>query len=133
LTAIEIDPRLADSLRRRLQSDNLVVVEGDATRMPFPENSFSSAVCFTMLHHIPSAALQDQLLSEVYRALKPDAIFAGSDSMTSLWFRLLHIRDTMTVVDPNTFGAHLERAGFCEVHVEVGEGAFRFRARKPLS
>src|SRR5690242_16484341 len=57
LTAIEIDPALANSLKARLQGSNVSVIQGDATSMPFAGAHFSGAVCFTMLHHVPSPGL----------------------------------------------------------------------------
>ncbi len=130
LTSLEIDPRLADSLRQRLQGTDVTVVEGDATAMPFEDGSFTGAVSFTMLHHIPSPALQDRLLAEVYRVLKPGGVFAGTDSVWSIGFHLIHLWDTMVVVEPDTFGARLEAAGFKDVSVEAARRAFRFRARR---
>lgn len=130
LTSIEIDPRLADALKHRMQGTNVKVVEGDATAMPFVDGSFSGAVSFTMLHHVPSPALQDRLLAEVYRVLKPGGVFAGSDSRWSVGFHLIHLWDTMVMVEPESFGARLEAVGFKEVSVEVGKRAFRFRARR---
>src|SRR5215212_4440320 len=64
LTAVEIDPRLASSLQERMKNTNVEVVEADATAMPFPDGSFSAVLSFTMLHHVPSVTLQDQLLAE---------------------------------------------------------------------
>lgn len=55
LTVLELDPELANSLRAKTEWSNVRVVEGDATRMPFPDGSFSAAAAFTMLHHVPSA------------------------------------------------------------------------------
>jgi len=130
LTSIEIDSLLAGSLKRRTQGTNVTVVEGDATAMPFEEGSFSGAVSFTMLHHVPSPALQDRLLAEVCRVLKPGGVFAGTDSVYSLGLRLIHLRDTMVVIDPDTFGARLEAAGFTQVTVEKARRAFRFVARR---
>ncbi len=130
LTAIEVDERLALSLKRRLDGTNVTVVAGDATSMPFPDGSFGGAVCFTMLHHVPSAELQDRLLAETYRVLRPGGSFAGADSTASLSWNLAHLFDTRVPVDPDTFGERLEAAGFVEVRVEAGRGAFRFRARK---
>jgi hypothetical protein len=64
--------------------------------------------------------------------LKPGGIFAGSDSLPSFSMRLIHIGDTMVLVDPKTFGPRLEAAGFREVLIEPTAQAFRFRARRPL-
>jgi len=131
LTSIEIDLRLAAALKQRLQGTNATVVEGDATAMPFADGSFSGAVSFTMLHHVPSPALQDRLLAEVYRVLKPGGVFAGSDSRWSLGFHLIHLWDTMVLVEPESFAARLEAVGFRDVSVKIAKRAFRFCARHP--
>jgi ubiquinone/menaquinone biosynthesis C-methylase UbiE len=128
LTAVEIDQRLARSLEQRLAGTNVEVVNADATAMPFEDSRFSGAVCFTMLHHVPTAALQDALFAETHRVLRPGATFAGSDSSgEGLRFRLLHLHDTMTPVDPATLAGRLEAAGFHDVKVTPGART-RFRA-----
>jgi ubiquinone/menaquinone biosynthesis C-methylase UbiE len=135
LTAIEIDDALADSLRERVPSDRVEVVTGDATAMPFEDGRFSSAVCFTMLHHVPRPELQDRLFAETCRVLRPGGVFAGSDSSSErrdLRFRLLHIGDVMNLVPPETLRARLEAAGFDSVEVErAGGGRVRWRAVAP--
>ena len=133
LTCVEIDRRMAESLSRRTAGRNVTVLCEDATRMSLPEASFDGAVCFTMLHHVPSPALQDRLLAEVARVLRPGAVFAGTDSLYSFPFRLLHLFDTMVPVDPGGFSKRLEAAGFTEVRVDTNPYAFRFRARRPGS
>ncbi len=130
VTALEIDPALADSLAARLRGSNVTVIHGDATLMPFEDARFSGAVSFTMLHHVPSLALQDKLLREVRRVLKPGGTFAGVDSRQSFAMRLLHIHDTLVPVNPGTFGARLEVAGFQDIFVETNPYAFRFHARR---
>jgi ubiquinone/menaquinone biosynthesis C-methylase UbiE len=130
VTAVEIDPALASALATRLADTNVTVLQGDATRMPFPDASFDAAVSCTMLHHVPSPALQDRLLAEVARVLRPGAWFTGSDSMTSLLFWLVHVRDTLVPVAPEHLPARLEAAGFGDVQVQRHGGAFRFRARR---
>lgn len=130
LTLIEIDTRLAESLKQRMAGSNVEVVHGDATMMPFESDRFSGAVSFTMLHHVPSAELQDELLKEVHRVLRPGGIFAGSDSISSRIFELMHVFDTLAPVDASTFGARLEAAGFADVSVKSAKRSFRFRARK---
>ena len=131
LTAIELDPAMAESLRSRLRGANVEVVTGDATAMPFPDAHFSAGVSFTMLHHLPSVQVQDKLLREVWRVIRPGGIFAGSDSLQSLFMRLIHVGDTLVPVNPETFAFRLEAAGFEAVDIEKNTVAFRFRARRP--
>ncbi len=130
LTCVEIDEALAASLSGRMAGTNVTVRREDATKMSFPDASFDGAVCFTMLHHVPSATLQDRLLAEVARVLRPGATFAGSDSRYSRTFGVLHWFDTMVLVDPATFPRRLEAAGFKDVRVEPTERSFRFRAQR---
>lgn len=130
LTALEIDPKLAESLRVRLGGTNVNVVTGDGTAMPFADRQFSGAVSFTMLHHVPSIDLQNKLLREVRRVLKPGGVFAGSDSLQSLMMRVIHIGDTLVPVDPETFGQRLEAAGFEVLVIEKNSQTFRFQARR---
>jgi len=132
VTSLEIDPRLATALGQRLQGTNVRVLEGDAAALPFRDASFSGAVAFTMLHHVSSAALQDSLLAEVCRVLRPGGTFAGSDSLWSRMFQMFHWFDTMVVVHPRTFGDRLKAAGFTDVSIELGERAFRFVAQRPV-
>jgi SAM-dependent methyltransferase len=99
--------------------------------MSYPDEAFDGAVSFTMLHHVPSEALQNRLLAEVARVLRPGGVFAGTDSLYSRSFRLLHLLDTMVVVDPGTLPERLREAGFGDVQVDALKPyAFRFRARK---
>jgi mono/diheme cytochrome c family protein len=131
VTALEIEVRSATSLASRFQGMNVEVVAGDATEMPFQDAHFSSAVSFTMLHHVTSPALQDELFREVHRVLKPGGYFLGCDSLRSWLMSLIHIGDTLVPVEPKTVATRLEEAGFESVEVEVGAAAFRFSARKP--
>jgi ubiquinone/menaquinone biosynthesis C-methylase UbiE len=131
LTALEIDPTLASSLNSRLLGSNVQVIEGDATEMPFADSEFSGAVSFTMLHHIPSRELQNKVLAEVFRVLKPGGFFVGSDSLQNWFMRIIHIGDTLVPVSPDTFAARLQSAGFEVLEVKKNAQAFRFRARRP--
>ena len=131
VTAIEIDPRLAEALRQRTLGQGVEVVTGDATAMPFQAARFSAAVSFTMLHHVTSPELQDRLLAEVCRVLRPGGVFAGSDSTASFPFRLAHLGDTMVLVDPDRFVSRLQAAGFTDAQVRRGNRAFSFRAIRP--
>jgi ubiquinone/menaquinone biosynthesis C-methylase UbiE len=131
LTAIEVDAGLAASLSSRLRGSNVQVVAGDATAMPFRDAQFSGVVFFTMLHHVPSAELQDKLLRQVWRVLEPGGVFVGSDSLQSWVMRVIHIGDTLVPIDPDLVGTRLETAGFQVLEVEKNSIAFRFYAQRP--
>jgi SAM-dependent methyltransferase len=130
LTAIEIHPDLAASLRARLADTNVEVICADATATDLPDNRFTGAVCLTMLHHVPTAALQDKLFSEIRRLLCSGGVLAGQDSLASEDLRELHVDDTYVPVDPAGLPRRLENAGFVDVDVDTNEYAVRFRARK---
>ncbi len=132
LTVVELSESYCERLRRTLHGD-VEIVQADATAMPFVDGRFSGVVCFTMLHHVPSVELQDRLLGEVCRVLRPGGVFAGTDNLgTGPAFKALHVRDTLVPVDPDGLPARLERAGLAEPSVNVGGRSFRFRARKAL-
>lgn len=131
VTCVEIDPKLAQSLGRQFAGSNVTVVHGDAAALPFPENSFSGAIALTMLHHVPSRELQDGVLAEVWRVLRPGGVFAGADSRWTLMMPVVHLFDTMVLVPPESMAARLSAAGFTDVHVDAVKSRFRFSARKP--
>jgi SAM-dependent methyltransferase len=131
LTALEIDAALAASLSSRLNASNVRVIEGDATKMPFADSEFSGAVSFTMLHHVPSQELQNKVLSEVFRVLKPGGFFVGCDSLQNWFMRIIHTGDTLVPVNPTTLGGRLQSAGFEVLDIQEGPQTFRFCARRP--
>jgi SAM-dependent methyltransferase len=129
LTAVEIDAPMAQRLQR-LYGERARIINGDGTDTGLPADEFSSVVCFTMLHHIPTADLQDRLLGEAFRVLRPGGVFVGSDSVRSLRSRILHFLDTCNPVDRQTFPERLRAAGFDDVHVEGNGRRLRWRAVK---
>ena len=132
MTLIEIDPWSVDALRSRFANDRAVtVVQGDATAMPLEDGRFSSVICLTMLHHVPSVEQQDALLPEAFRVLRSGGTLLGSDSTSSFRFTLYHLFDTCVPVDPRSFPDRLRRAGFPAPNVSSRNGGLRFRATKP--
>jgi SAM-dependent methyltransferase len=127
LTVLEIDEELATDLDRRFGGE-VTVMQGDGTAMPFADGEFDSVVCFTMLHHVPE---QDRLFAEAFRVLAPGGVFAGSDGLRSLRFRVIHIGDICHPIRPDTLPSRLSAAGFTDVRVSTARRAQRFRAVKP--
>jgi SAM-dependent methyltransferase len=120
LTSVEIDEELAAMLTERFADLPTVdIVRADATSLAFPAARFTGAACFTMLHHVPTAELQDRLFAEVARVLAPGAALVASDSIGSEELRANHTDDTYNPVDPASVGARLEAAGFAEVDVRT--------------
>jgi ubiquinone/menaquinone biosynthesis C-methylase UbiE len=130
LTAVEVDGESAARLAVEF-ADRARIVHASGADMPFADNGFSGVTCFTMLHHVPSPELQDDLFAEACRVLAPGGMFAGSDSQLSERFRMLHVGDTMVVVEPDTLPDRLATAGFADIHVERGDGTVLFWATKP--
>lgn len=133
LTLLEPEERYCARLEREL-AGRAEVVRGDGTRMPFEDGRFSAVVCFTMLHHVPSHELQDRLLAEVARVLRPRGVFAGTDSVgTGLLFKLIHIGDDLVLINPGTLADRLRAAGLTEPQVDTSDSTMRFRARRAAS
>jgi 16S rRNA A1518/A1519 N6-dimethyltransferase RsmA/KsgA/DIM1 with predicted DNA glycosylase/AP lyase activity len=53
VTAVEIDPKQARVAKARVNGSNAVPVEGDATQLPFPDQTFSAAACFADVASCP--------------------------------------------------------------------------------
>ncbi|MCG3750580.1 class I SAM-dependent methyltransferase [Amycolatopsis sp. Poz14] len=130
LTALEIDPASTRLLREKY-GDRADIVEGSGAEMPFEDGRFSGVVCFTMLHHVPTDELQDRIFAEAFRVLRPGGTYCGVDSQLSFGFRLLHIGDTMNVLDAGTLPGRLAAAGFERVRVGIERKRLEFSAVKP--
>ena len=131
LTAVELDADLARQLAARLTGGGVDVVRGDATSLPFAAGRFSTATTFTMLHHVPSPVLQDRVLGELARVLRPGGTLLGADGTDTSERRALHDDDIFVPVDPDGLGARLDAAGFERIEVEVRGDRFRFLATTP--
>jgi SAM-dependent methyltransferase len=133
LTAVEADAKAATKLERRMADGNVTVVHADAVDMPFRSSRFTAGAAMTMLHHVPTVAAQDALLSEARRVLRPGAWLLGIDSLDSPGFRVFHKGDVCVPIDPATFRSRLRDAGFVDIEVELGDGVVRFAGRVPIT
>jgi SAM-dependent methyltransferase len=130
LTSVEIDPDLAARLQTRYAGTHVEVVVGDATQLALPNGRFSGAVCFLMLHHIPSPVLQDRLFAETARVLRPGASIIAVDGAESDAVRAFHEGDTYQPIDPTTLEERLTIAGFTDVAVRLNQYGWAALARR---
>jgi len=127
LTALEQDAPAAAALAARFPEVEVAV--GDAARMSYPDCSFDSVGSFTMLHHVPTTELQNQILAEALRVLRPGGILVGSDSLPSDGLHHFHEGDTCNPMEPSVLLVRLQTLGFAAVTVTVDE-LLMFTARK---
>jgi len=130
LTSVEIDTALARSLAERMVGTNVDVIEADATAMPFEDGRFTGAATIAMFHHVPSAELQDALLADVLRVLRPGGVLVASDSVASDDLERFHEDDIYNPIDPSTLPGRLDRIGYVEVDIDVNAYAWACRARR---
>src|SRR5436190_17697283 len=119
LVALERDEAAAAKLAEKFPGVGVAV--GDATAMKYPDCSFDSVGSFTMLHHVPTTALQNQILAEALRVLRPGAVLVGSDTLPSDCLHGLHEGDTCHPVEPSTLLVRLQTLGFGAVMVAVDQ------------
>jgi len=120
VTSVEIDEKLAAMLRERFADVPTVeIVNADATSLDYPDQRFTGAACFTMLHHVPTVALQDQLFGEIARVLRPGAALVASDSLASDELAAHHEGDTYNPIDPASLPDRLTAAGFERIDVRT--------------
>ena len=81
LTAVELDPDLAASLEARMTGSNVRVICGDAVSLDLPDDGFTGAASFHMLHHIETAEDQDRVFAELARVLEPGGVLVAADGV----------------------------------------------------
>jgi len=130
LTVVEVDGGAARKLADRYAGSNVRVVVGSAAELGYPDGSFDSVGSFTMLHHVPTLALQDKILAEAFRVLRPGGVLICSDSLASNDLHHFHEGDTYNPVEPTSVLGRLQTLGFEKITVMVDEN-LKFVAHRP--
>ena len=130
LTAIEIDSVNAARLTHRF-GGRARIIDADATDAGLSDAAYTSVVCFTMLHHVPTERLQDRLFAEAWRMLEPGGVFAGTDGRHSLPFKWVHLGDTYNPDEPEWVADRLCANGFDDVEISTSPVNQRWRAVRP--
>ena len=103
---------------RQAQAENLTLIRGDATALPFRDSSFDATCCFAALHLFPDAF---GALDEIARALRPGGRIA---LMTSVRRELtlkplkpvLERASGMRIFEGDEIVTALEERGFTGIH-----------------
>jgi SAM-dependent methyltransferase len=130
LTVVEIDEAAAGLLAERYSGTNVAVRTGSGADLDYPDGSVDSVGTFTMLHHVPTLALQNKILAEAFRVLRPGGALVGADSLPGNDLHHFHADDTYNPVDPASLIGRLQTIGFGQITVIVDESV-KFIAHKP--
>ena len=82
-----------------------------------------------MFHHVPTVELQDRVLAEILRVLKPGGLLVASDSVASDDLAALHVDDIYNPIDPATLEGRLTTIGFVDIDIDDNEFGWRCHAR----
>jgi ubiquinone/menaquinone biosynthesis C-methylase UbiE len=128
VTSLEYSHAFAVGIARRSAGTNGTVVQGDASALPFPENTFSAAIAVLVLHHLRTREAQERAFAEVFRVLRPGGAFLAVEIPDGWLHRIVHMRSVFLPVAAASAPARLAAAGFSGVSVDFLRGAYRLRA-----
>ncbi|WOD39248.1 class I SAM-dependent methyltransferase [Nodosilinea sp. E11] len=80
ITNLDLDPKFAQAACN--QAPNVKFVCGDATQLPFADESFDAVTMFDVLEHIPN---DGEAIAEAFRVLKPGGYLLVSTPDQSTW------------------------------------------------
>jgi SAM-dependent methyltransferase len=130
VTSLECDTKSMQSLKSQLAAATDFLVQGDAAQLPFADQTFSSAVCILVLHHLKSRELQDQFFAEAFRVLRPGGVLLAAEIKDTWLHRAVHYKSTFTPLTPGSVFARLAAAGFSRISVDMRGGGFRLSASR---
>jgi ubiquinone/menaquinone biosynthesis C-methylase UbiE len=130
VTSLEYDPRFVSQLAEQHKGSRVNIVRGDAARLPFPDNAFSSVVAVLVLHHLKSPQEQNAAFQEFHRVLQPGGSFFAFEIREGWLQKAVHVCSTFVPVSPASAFARLTVAGFSRVAVEIERTAFRVCASR---
>jgi SAM-dependent methyltransferase len=108
VVGIDITPALLHVGAQRLHEagvDNVLLQEGNATALPFVDESFDLVMCRTAIHHMPDP---QRAVAEMARVCRPDGRVAVLDMIVPSADMRPRFDDVHRALDPSHAGALLE-------------------------
>jgi ubiquinone/menaquinone biosynthesis C-methylase UbiE len=100
ITGIDVDLQILKHAQGAIHGDGAQVVQMDAARVAFADESFDTVTIALSLHHIPNRA---HVLAEMRRVLRPDGCFFVSemhrDGQTASQLTLIYMHHLAAAVD----------------------------------
>ena len=131
ITALEYNCSAVNRLARQFRNRGIGIVRGNASQLPFPDQTFSSALAILVLHHLRTSELQDQVFAEAFRVLRSGGIFVCFEISHHWLHRIAHVGSIYAPVDPASVFPRLSAAGYSDVSLDTRRGGFRFKAVRP--
>jgi SAM-dependent methyltransferase len=134
LTMADVDPAMVTAARARLKEfeGRATAVQGDATSLDLPDNSFDTVCSWLMLHHTIDWS---KVLAEAARLLRPGGTVIGYDLTDSSVARFIHQvdRSDHRLIRPAELEAELGRNAFESNRVEPALAGLvmKFEAQTP--
>ena len=129
---IDLARPMLDRLHAKHHNERVYVVQGDATRLPFPNDSFDSVIAVHIFHLIPGWRA---VLDEIVRVLRPGAVLLHgenqrmvSDALQAIWREA-----TREIIETTGAISHAQRETFLSENGwrEIGDAqTFRFTVQR---
>lgn len=127
IIGVDNDPEVIERARRYVAhppwwargvgADRIEFALADAARLPWADNTFHAAFLFAVLN---SAEAWKQIMSEVFRVLKPGGVFSFKEAVRPIRpSRLGRVFFFMPVIGEDELLEHLIRTGFAIERFEV--------------
>jgi ubiquinone/menaquinone biosynthesis C-methylase UbiE len=95
VTGVDLSPAMVavarEALAGPIAAGRVLLLEGDAAALPFPDRAFDTAVCWRLLHHLTERAARVRVLSELRRVSRRAVLVSFADA-GSLKARLQALR-----------------------------------------
>lgn len=122
IVALEYDPELVDKARQLLERkprwalqahvEQIELRRGDATQLPFPDETFDGVLACLVLHHI---AHWEAAVREIGRVLKPGGDFVVEELLRrffAFWGPVTRLFPPEALIEEHALYQHLQSAGF---------------------